>query len=108
MWMRALAIAVPAFLLAPFAYGVSPLMGSLLVLVAVAGCGWAMASGLAPRFKTRDPYDLGELRRLQEEEELRAAEPEGALPMGDHVVCPRCFQEFSSRLRACPRCGAGA
>lgn len=108
MWMRALAIAVPALLLAPFVYGVAPLFGTLLVLLGVSASVWAIALGLTLRLKPRDPYDLGELRRVQEEEELRAAEPEDALPLGDRVVCPRCFEEYSSRLRACPRCGTGA
>ena len=108
MWMRALAIAVPALLLAPLVYGVSPVLSGLLVLVAVAGSAWAIASGLSPRLRPQDQYDLSELRRVHEEEKLRDAEPEEALPSGDFVVCPRCFEEYPSRLRACPRCGSGA
>ena len=108
MWMRALAIAVPALLLAPFAYGVSPLLAGFLVFVAVAASVWAGFAGLSSRSGSRDPYDLGELKRLQEREELRAVEPDEALPAGDTVVCPRCFGEYPARLRACPRCGSGA
>lgn len=107
MWMRALAIAAVALLLAPAGNGIAPLFGGALVLVAVGASVWAFALGVLPRLRPRDRYDLGELQRVHEEEEIRALHGEGPLGLPENVVCPRCFTEYPARLGACPRCGAG-
>ena len=103
MWIRALAIAAVALTLAPFVYPLSPVAGGLLVAIAGLACLWAFIEGALPHLKSRDRYDLGELRKLHEEEEIHALH-EGT--DGDHVVCPRCYTEYPARVGACPRCGA--
>lgn len=53
--------------------------------------------------RSRDPYDLRELKRIHEEEELRRLE----LPDADEleqVVCPNCGWVYSSRFPICPEC----
>ena len=57
-----------------------------------------------PRLK-RDPYDLGALRDLEEQEELRRAMEEAAPPEDpDTVTCPFCLREYSVRFPVCPHC----
>lgn len=56
-------------------------------------------------FRSRDPYDLKELRRVQERkeyEDLELVAPEDA----DTVVCPHCLQPYAAQLKVCPHCGA--
>ena len=76
----------------------------LLVLGAVSmviGAG----TGLAPLLlRRKDPYDLSKLKEIQEKDELRAAEATMIEPDAE-TVCPSCFESYSSRLPACPRCG---
>ncbi len=103
MWIRPLALAAGALLLAV----ALPAFAAPFLLVSVAGCGWAFAVGLLPRLRRRDAYDLGELRRVHDEEEIRALDDEGAMGLPEKVVCPRCFTEYPHRLGACPKCGAG-
>ncbi len=100
-WLPPLALAAGALLLAPFV----PPLASLLVLVAVAGCLWSFAVGVLPRLRPRDAYDLRELKRVHEAEEIRALDDEGALGDPEKVSCLRCMTEYSYRLGACPRCG---
>ena len=102
MWVRALAIAAVALVLAPFVYPVSSVGGGVLIAVAGMSSVWALVVGLRPRFRSHDPYSLAELRRVVEEEEIDALH-EGMA--GEGVVCPRCFTEYPARLGACPRCG---
>ncbi|GEM_PF-6987000 len=104
-WLRPLALAAGALFLAGPIYVFSPLLGGLLVLVAAIGCVWAATLGILPRLRSRDPYDLGELRRVHHEEEVRAMDDEGALGDPQRVVCGRCLNEFPYRLGACPKCG---
>jgi hypothetical protein len=101
MWIRPLALAAAALLLA----AVVPAGGGVLVLIAAGACAWAFAVGVLPRFRPRDAYDLGELRRVHESEELRALDDEGALGAPEKVICLRCMTEYDYRLGACPRCG---
>ncbi|MCW5942009.1 MAG: hypothetical protein KIS66_07240 [Fimbriimonadaceae bacterium] len=61
---------------------------------------------VAEAFRSCDPYDLKELRRIQERkeyEDLELVSPDDA----DTVVCPNCFESYPARLKVCPRCGAG-
>ncbi|HRI43529.1 MAG TPA: hypothetical protein PLL78_06475 [Fimbriimonadaceae bacterium] len=48
-------------------------------------------------------YDLGELRRIEEEEVLAAAGWE-ATDDADEIVCPNCGTIRESRLPICPNC----
>ena len=104
MWMQPLALALGALLLAV----ALPAFALPLVLVSGAAFVWAFAIGVLPRLRRRDAYDLSELKRVHEEEEMRALDPEGALGLPEKVVCPRCFTEYPHRVRACPRCGHGS
>jgi hypothetical protein len=108
MWVPPLAIALAALFLAGPAYGLSPAWGGSLIAVAAIGAVWSFAVGVLPRLKRKDAYSLDELRRVQEEEELRALDPEMALGEPDRVVCARCMNEYPFRLGACPRCGLSA
>ena len=103
MWIRALALAAVALTLAPFVLPASPVAGAILIAIAGVASVWAFATGALPRLKPRDRYDLGELRRVHEEEKLDALHD---LVVAENVVCPRCFTEYPARIRACPRCGA--
>lgn len=103
MWMQPLALAVGALLLAV----ALPAFALPLALVSGVGFVWAFVVGVLPRLRRRDSYDLGELKRVHEEEEMRSLDPEGALGLPEKVVCPRCFTEYPHRIGACPRCGHG-
>lgn len=94
-------------MLAAPSFAFSAALGSALVCGAVVASAWAVFEAVKPRLRARDPYDLGELRRVHEEEELRALEPSEAITVPMRVVCSRCFSEYDGRLGACPRCGAG-
>ena len=107
MWVRALALAVLASLLAPPAFVVSGALGAAFVTVAAVASLWSVYVGMKPRFRRSRGYDLGELRRVHEEAERRALEPDEAITVPTSVVCSRCLAEYDARLRACPRCGAG-
>lgn len=105
MWIGPLALAVGALFLAGPAYAVSPLIGGALIVVAGISAAWAGVLGLGPKFRRRGAYDLAELQRVHEQEELRALDPEAALGDVDSVLCLRCMNEYPARLGACPRCG---
>ena len=104
MWIRFLALAVAALFLAFPAYVFSPVLGGSLIIVAGSASIAAIAYGVGPRLR-RDAYDLAELKRVHEEEELRALDPEAAMGDPESVICPRCMTEYPARLGACPRCG---
>ena len=103
MWIRALALAAVTLILAPFVYPTSSVAGGILVAIAGVSSAWAFATGVLSRLKPRDRYDLGELRRVHDEEELNALHEDAT---GESVVCPRCFTQYPARVGACPRCGA--
>lgn len=105
MWIGPLALAVGALWLAGPAYAFSPLAGGSLLVIAGIATVWSLVLGVGPKLRGRGVYDLQELRRVHEEESLRALEPEEALGRGETVICSRCMFEFPSRIRACPRCG---
>ena len=75
MWTRPLALAAGSLLLA----AALPAFAAPLLLVAAVGCGWALAVAVVPQLRRPDAYDLGELRRVHEQEEVRALDDEGAL-----------------------------
>ncbi len=105
MWIRPLALAAGALFLSLATYGYLPALGGALIFVAGVSTIWAAWLGLSPRLRPRDPYDLGELARVHEEEEIRALDPEGALGNPERVVCLRCMTDYPFRLGACPKCG---
>ncbi len=107
MWVRALALAVLAMLLAGPAFVFSNALGFACLLGATLASGWAIYEGIKPRLRARDPYDLSELKRVHDEEERRALEPDEVVLVPTRVVCSRCNTEYDARVRACPRCGAG-
>ena len=106
MWVRLLALSIGAFGLAGLAYVASPVGGGALVGVAGLAAIGALIAGLGPKLRRRDAYDLEELKRVHEQEELRELDPEGALGEPERVVCPRCMNDYPFRLGACPRCGS--
>ncbi|MBN9500652.1 MAG: hypothetical protein BGO01_18585 [Armatimonadetes bacterium 55-13] len=68
-------------------------------------CLVGLITHLVAGFKRRDPYDLRELKKLQEREENRndEAELDDYDPSGK-PICLHCGEEYDSRLGACPRC----
>jgi hypothetical protein len=106
MWIRLLALSIGAFLLAGPTYIFAPVVGGALLGIAGLSAVASIVVGLGPKLRRRNAYDLQELKRVHEEEELRALDPEGALGQPESVVCPRCLADYPYRLGACPRCGA--
>ena len=104
-WFAPLALAAGALLLAVPASFVSPVAGEGLAVLGAAAAIWTFAVGVLPRLRPRDAYDLGELKRVHEREELLALDDGGALGHPETVVCGRCMNEYPYRLGACPKCG---
>ncbi len=56
----------------------------------------------------RDPYDLKELRRIQENDDRHSLEQELAeLDSAGNAVCLNCGTHFDPKLSFCPRCRKG-
>jgi hypothetical protein len=51
-----------------------------------------------------DPYDMSELRRAQEQAELRAIE-EAEVPEDAGILCTCCHEQFHPKYLVCPHCG---
>ena len=103
LWIRLLALAAAAIFLGFPLLGAMPVIGAALL---VAGGGlslWALGLGLSPYLK-RGKYDLGELQRVHEAEELRALHWNEAPVDPNYILCPCCMEEYPHRLPACPRC----
>jgi hypothetical protein len=83
------------------ALGWTPQGQSLLAVAGVLFLG-AIVWALRER-RPRDPYDLSELRRIDEEAELAEAGWEST-DEADEIVCPACGAVRASRLPVCPNC----
>ncbi|RYG21489.1 hypothetical protein EON82_18745 [bacterium] len=105
MWIRLVALAIGALLLAGAVYGAAPVAGEALIGLAGFATIAALVVGLGPKLRSRGAYDLNELKRVHEREELRTLDPDDALGEPETVLCPCCMTDYPYRLRACPRCG---
>jgi hypothetical protein len=75
-------------------------------LVAAAICFMLLGVGLmrsGDRAKYRDPYDLGLLREIDEQEQWAQVD-ETELQNGADIVCPHCGHVFGGRFPVCPSC----
>lgn len=90
-----------AFALLGGALSATPHGQALLVLAGLLFVGaivWAVREA-----RPANRYDLGELRRIEEEEALAGAGWE-ATDDADEIVCPNCGTIRSNRLPVCPNC----
>jgi hypothetical protein len=53
-------------------------------------------------------YDLGELRRVVEEDELGELREREVPVQPDNVLCLCCGEAYDARLKVCPNCKRGA
>lgn len=104
-WLRPLALAAGALILGLSIHATLPFLATVLFGVAGISTIWALSVVMVPLLRHRDPYDLSELRRVDEEEEIWALDDEGALGNPERVVCLRCMEDYDYRLGACPKCG---
>lgn len=77
-----------------------------VILVAVVLYGMFLLAQAVPGWIRRnsDPYSLEALRHVHQQKEFEAMDlvaPDDA----EGVVCPNCFETYSSRLPCCPNCG---
>lgn len=92
------------FSLLALAVGANPFGYSFLLLAFLSGIG-ALIMWLASLHR-RDPYDLHELQRIDEEARRRAIEDElEELDSAGNAVCLNCGTHFDPMLNLCPRCG---
>jgi len=104
LWIRLLALAAVALIIACPILGVIPLLGQALILCGGVLSIWALVVGLGPHLRRRGKYDLGELQRVHEAEELRALHWNEAPIDPIYVLCSCCMEEYPHKLPACPRC----
>jgi hypothetical protein len=92
------------FSLLALAVGANPFGYAFLLIALLSGVG-ALIMWLAG-IKRRDPYDLGELQRIDEEERRRAIEDElEQIDSAGNAICLNCGTHFDPLLNICPRCG---
>lgn len=97
------ALAVVSVLLAA-GLGAFPKFRELLVWLALGFVLAAIAVFIRDMLISRkDPYDLGELRRIHDQEELGDLEPLEPTNF-DQVLCRHCGAVYSSRFPICPDC----
>lgn len=93
-----------AFSLLALAVGANPFGFAFLLLAFLSGVG-ALIMWLGG-LKRRDPYDLGELQRIDAEERRRAIEEElEQIDSAGNAICLNCGTHFDPLLNICPRCG---
>jgi len=93
-----------AFALLPTFTSFAPTVRDALFLAAGL---FLLAAGyqyLRPSLRRRDRFDLEELRRVHEREELKAIDPGGISEFADRIVCPHCGRDYSARFPICPSC----
>ncbi len=103
VWLVLLAASAAAGLLLPFAPPGSAARATLAA-AAILALAAAVALAFVGRAK-KGRYDLGELKKVQEREELDALYKQEVKPMEEEVVCLSCHSAFDARLPACPNCG---
>lgn len=105
LWVRPLALAAAILILGMAVYVAMPFVAMLLFGASGVAAIWAISLMFAPLLRPRDPYDLDELRKVHEKEEVRTLIAE-EVPVGDvdKVLCACCMEEYDQRLRSCPRC----
>lgn len=104
LWIRLLALAAAAIFLALPLSGSAPLLSEALLGSAGILSIWALVLGLGPHIRLGKKYDLGELQRVHEAEELRALHWNEAPVDPAYVLCRCCMEEYPHQLPACPRC----
>jgi hypothetical protein len=102
-WVAPLAIGLVSFWLSAVFWSTS-VIGKALVVTSVIFLGVAAYEGVKPLLRRRNPYDLDQLRRIHEEEELRAIDPGEVSQEAEWVVCPHCGNRYRTRLLICPNC----
>jgi len=87
------------------AIGFVGVVGKAMLVLAGFACVFAgfeaLRLGLARR---SGRYDLNQLRRIHEEEELDSLDPGYVSDHADVVVCAHCGNSYSSRFPICPSC----
>ncbi len=79
----------------------SPLISGFAAAVSL-GC-FVVAGGLSIQGLRRGKYDLRELQRVHEREELDSIEV-GAPEDADGIVCVHCGTVYDRRIPVCPNC----
>lgn len=90
-------------LLLPFLFSIQPLFFAVLCLTGVALAGMVRTL-LSSTHSQRDAYDLAELRRLEENEELRRIREDITAPAVEQSFCIHCGEVYDPRFGACPHC----
>jgi len=102
-WVVPLGLGMVAFFLAEGLLATGTLRDALVgasgVFVLI-----AIFQGARPYLKPKDRFDLKELQRVHEREELKAIDPGEVSEFADRVVCPRCGMDYSTRFPICPHC----
>jgi hypothetical protein len=97
-WMLPLALAAVCLMaltvLGGTVFGPILIFVAMILLVITAGVAYAGRKG---------KYDLGNLQRVHEQEELRAIELNEPQAY-DSVICPNCGQQYSTDFPTCPTC----
>jgi hypothetical protein len=100
-WRFRLLAGTIALLLLGLAAGPIGLFG--VVVVAAALMAILAVVAMVPRPKP-DPYDLSELRRIHEREELRSLRDGLGAAASESVYCLMCSQPYDARFPTCPHC----
>lgn len=87
----------------PVPYVLPACLGLALILLSAPAGAWVFQI----RTQAKDPYNLNELRRVQEEAEIRDFEVAGVgeVDPDSEILCPHCGFMLRARYRACPNCG---
>jgi hypothetical protein len=93
------------FSILALAVGANPFGYAFLLIAFLSGVG-ALIMWLGGLKWGRDPYDLGELERIDKEERRRAIEEElEEIDSAGNAICLNCGTHFDPLLNICPRCG---
>jgi hypothetical protein len=103
-WMTPVAMAAVCLLLAA-AIPIVMVSRILLTLVVVLLAMAVMEVLKQVPARARDPYDLSELRRIHEEEEMQEAMEYDVAGDASEAVCPHCGNVYTATYPLCPECG---
>lgn len=98
LWTAGLCLGL---LLLPFFWPCLPLFFATLCLSFAALAGLVSSLWKGSR---KDRFDLDELRRLHEREQVRSLREEVEHADADQAFCTFCGEVYDPRLRACPNC----
>ncbi len=103
-WLLPLAICIVSLLAAPAVFAWGWLFQCLITFAGISAliCAYIALKPLVLR--SRDKYDLRQLRELHEHEELIAAGDELPSEQADTIVCPNCGSPYHHRFPICPNC----